>query len=253
MSGQSSVNPTELWDEYLRLEKDFLDFITYVPLKDEHYSVWSPRLADLLLRIGSNVDSFCKNALFDSTFDQTTDIIMYRSRARTADGASKISMKDYQNIFETAYNLSTKRIVSIRERKVIAPYDSWISNNSPKWWSDYNAIKHDRFLHQTRATMNSALQGLGALFILYICHLETRKYLIDIDFFNLGGCPKERARGIVLCQPEPIDHEFGYLRMYGKSSLFGYVFEILKRPITDENRIKIFSSDTPKFDRAFLD
>ena len=49
------------WDEdYLLLEKEFLNFIKYVPLTSEHYDVWSMKLANLLLLIGSSIDYFLK-------------------------------------------------------------------------------------------------------------------------------------------------------------------------------------------------
>jgi hypothetical protein len=251
MLSSSVISPVELWAEYSRLEKDFLESLHFVPLTTEHNLVWSPHFADLLLRIGSNVDSFFKNAIFDPTLDSVSDIELFRKRARNEGKVSMLTMKDYKNIFGNFYNLSSKRVVVIRKNEVISPFSRWSTESVPQWWEEYNAIKHDRFYNQKNANLQSVLEGLAAFFLLFITHLETRQFLIDIDFFSLGGVPKERAKEVVLCKIEPLDAEM-YFRIYGKSSLFGYAFEFKNRPISDEDRIKIFQLSTPQFDRVFL-
>lgn len=53
------------WEEnYRNLESDFLNFIKYVPLCEEHEDVWSFKLVNQLVLIGSSIDSFFKCAMY---------------------------------------------------------------------------------------------------------------------------------------------------------------------------------------------
>ena len=68
----TSFNSYLFWEEdYLPLETEFLNFIRYVPLTEEHKDVWSLKLANQLLLIGSSIDSF-----FKYYFECITPILM---------------------------------------------------------------------------------------------------------------------------------------------------------------------------------
>ena len=66
-SGQS-------WHNYEDLETNVLECFTYVALDVDHLEVWSNRLGELLLRIGSAIDSFFYTARTSSLFENEQGI-----------------------------------------------------------------------------------------------------------------------------------------------------------------------------------
>ena len=157
-------NPELVWEVYLSLEEEFLNYVKYVPLVSNHSNVWSYPLANLLNNIGSSVDSFCKNAIFCESLDSVDEIQSIR------DDGNKQNMKFYRQIFDGKYHLSNKKIFELQNMSLISPFDKWRDGNTPIWWKDYTDIKHDRFRNKERATLNSTLEALGGLFLLFLNH-----------------------------------------------------------------------------------
>lgn len=48
----------------------------------------------------------------------------------------------------------------------ISPFQGWQGGfTTPAWWDAYNKLKHDRFSHQTEATLDHAVNAVAALFL----------------------------------------------------------------------------------------
>ncbi len=231
-------NPDLVWEVYLSLEDEFLNYIKFVPLVSNHNKVWSYPLANLLNNIGSSVDSFCKNAIYCESLDGFNEIPSIRE-----DG-TKQNMKYYRKIFDTKYHLSDKKIFELQSMSSLYPFNKWKEGNTPIWWKDYTDIKHDRFRNKERATLNSTLEALGGLFLLFLNHQETKDVLIDRDVIFRGGHPKEYSKSI-LSRGEPIEKLCN--QFYAKTSLFGYVFEDKFRQFDDEERKRILSPAYPGY------
>jgi hypothetical protein len=153
-------NPELVWEVYLSLEEEFLNYIRYVPLVPNHYNVWSYPLANLLNNIGSCVDSFCKNAIFCESLDGCDDIQSIRQSSK------KQNMKYYRQIFDKKYRLSDKKIFELENMSSLSPFRQWKNSETPTpiWWTDYTDIKHDRFRNKEKAILISTLEALGGLF-----------------------------------------------------------------------------------------
>lgn len=207
--------PELVWETYQSLENEFLDCIDYIPLSEEHYSVWSYKLANLLNNVGSSVDSFFKNAIECKSLDDFKGITKIR------DPDAPRNMKVYRDIFNGRYNLSKKTIFEIKNYTTIYPYKEWSELGTLNWWNDYLKIKHDRFENHKRATLKTTLDALGALFLLFLNQKETIPMLVDIEIIK-SGFEKDYCTNL-LFQGEPLK-EIGSA-VYAKTSLFGYVFE----------------------------
>lgn len=231
-------NPELVWEVYLSLEEEFLNYVKYVPLVSNHSNVWSYPLANLLNNIGSSIDSFCKNAIFCESLDGVDEIQSVRE-----DG-NKQNMKFYRQIFDGKYHLSNKKIFELQNMSSHSPFDKWRDGKTPIWWKDYTDIKHDRFRNKERATLNSTLEALGGLFLLFLNHKETTNVLIDNDVIFRGGHPKEYCKS-VLSRGEPIEELCN--QFYAKTSLFGYVLEDKFRQLDDEERKRILSPAYPGY------
>lgn len=213
-----TLDPDLAWDEYKFLEEDFVKYLRYVPLTNEHKDVWSLYLGDLLIRIGSISDSFFRRAIYSSVLDNATEIRRYRALDDL-----KINMRVYRELYEPFYQLSSKKIYELRTFGQLNPFSSWSSNDSPYWWKNYNHVKHDRFKNKKEATLKSVLEALSGLFILNVLHLETMQVLIDYDIIN-SGLAKGYLKS-VLSKKEPLEE---IETVYAKTKLFGYVFESTK-------------------------
>lgn len=223
-------NPELVWEVYLSLEEEFLNYIKYVPLVPNHSNVWSYPLANLLNNIGSSVDSFCKNAIFCESLDDITEIQAIR------DDSAKQNMKYYRQVFDTKYHLSDKKIFELQSQSSLCPFIKWRDGNTPLWWKNYTDIKHDRFRNKELATLNATLEALGGLFLLFLNHKETIPVLVDHNIVKTRFT-KESCKELLL-MGEPIsDIKAG---IWAKTSLFGYVFES-KFSIGDEERKRILS------------
>jgi hypothetical protein len=225
-------DPDLVWNQYLTFEDEFVHYLRYVPLEEEHYNVYSMRLGDLLNNVGSIVDSFFNNAIYCDCLDDIQNINKFRQKKER-------KMRDHRQIFENYYNLSNKEIFVLKNFSKIAPFSNWNENKPLEWWKKYTLIKHDRFENRKQATLKTTLEALGALFLLNVIHLDTRGILIrdgiipnvSINSTATGG----REIFIeMLLKKEPLD---GFVITYAKSRLFGYVFELKELKMTDNDKI----------------
>jgi hypothetical protein len=211
-----TLDPDIAWDEYKFLEEDFVEYLRYVPLTNEHKDVWSLYLGDLLLRIGSILDSFFRRAIYSPVLDNANSISRYRAL-----DDFQINMGIYRELYNPFYNLSSKKIYELRTFEQLTPFLSWSSDDSPCWWKNYNHVKHDRFKNKKEAKLKSVLEALSGLFILNVIHLETMPVLVDYDIIH-SGLAKGYLKS-VLSNREPLEV---IENIYAKSKLFGYVFEL---------------------------
>ena len=213
-----TLNPDLVWDEYKFLEENFVEYLRYVPLTNEHKDVWSLYLGDLLIRIGSILDSFFRRAIYSSVLDNATNITRYRAL-----DDHKINMVVYRELYDPFYQLSSKKVYELQTFEQLNPFLSWSSNESPDWWNKYNHVKHDRFKNKKEATLKSVLEALSGLFTINVLHLETMPVLVDYGIINsivVKGHIKD-----VLSKKEPLEE---LATIYAKTKLFGYVFESTK-------------------------
>lgn len=240
------------WEEdYKSLEADFLEFVTYVPLSEEHMDIWSLKLANQLLLIGSSIDSFFKCAMASLRKQMIQDHIdarkydflglekegvwewyFYQGIGYTIEDFKDESefynnlLKDnqpnmglYRTIFEDFYQLSTKKIYVLRTQEEFTPFKEWAGDKSPQWWLSYRDLKHDRFQNRKDATLKTVLDALSALFLLNVYHIDTRKYLVNKRVIRSN---------MKLDHPYFLNSRKKYETIQpiiAKTDLFGYVWE----------------------------
>lgn len=220
-----SFEPDLAWEEYTAIEEKFTDFLKHVPLASEHFNVWSLYLGDILIQVGSILDSYFRNILYSPVLDSAPNIKSIRRKDLT-----DITMKDFREVFEPFYQLSEKNIFVLRTREKIKPFLEWSSGRAPQWWDSYNEVKHDRFKNKKEATLKTVLDSIAGLFLLNIMHVEERPILVD-----LGVIKSSYAKGFlkgILRNPEPIGG-YGAI-IYAKSKEFGYVFQLKDRDLENE-------------------
>jgi hypothetical protein len=90
-------------------------------------------------------------------------------------------------------DLPTRKVFVPRYGLTLTPWDNWAGNTNPDWWRSYNNVKHERNTHFQEATLQNALNALGALLILtYIYYNRSIGAAVP-----LGISPKETTQHLV--------------------------------------------------------
>jgi hypothetical protein len=197
-------------DRYHALEEDLLRFLDYVTLEfypkpqNQKY-IRSIYLADLMLRIGSNIGIF-----FDKFIEglvsgeiRVADPLFSMDESRKArEELREIKQKNSSNPKWQGWNwnnyqkldpiliLSDRHVLLIPLNEIIYPFKyngksggkSWMDikkSDTTFWWNSYNKIKHNAAFKG--ANLNNVLQALAALFVLsidsnFIYSEKARKY-----------------------------------------------------------------------------
>jgi len=124
------------WEYYKDLERQFEDFLAYVPYIDKNEKTSSFRLANLLLSIGGYVDSAFKKMAFYHGFNRghseirkiREKIKQSRENIRKGKGPITISIEENLKAFDKEYGISKERIIFKRlpERELVHPFEPYI-------------------------------------------------------------------------------------------------------------------------------
>lgn len=220
------------WDQdYLNHEAVFLDYLKYVPLDEINENVWSLKLAEQLLLIGSSIDSFLKcaksslrNSFIDERLINTFKGICYTYEDFEEESIfysrllkNESNMGAFRELFENYFYLSDKIVYILINNNELRHFKKWADDKSPEWWKVYTKLKHDKYKNRKKATLKVVINALAALFLLNITHLQNRRYLIDIEIIRSNIQLKE--------YDSFLNGDFHNINpIIAKTKLFGYIF-----------------------------
>lgn len=164
------------------LENDLIEFLKFIPLEyykesNERELIYSPRLANILMNIGSQIDSFFRywQKVHKKWMNDNHKVI-------TEENIKYLHFGDYKKIEQSDFSLN-KEIYILSIDKCIKPFEIVESdNNEPKvsiswekwkhgkenenksWWSAYNHIKHNGYYAIKEGNLDNVLKSLGAFF-----------------------------------------------------------------------------------------
>jgi hypothetical protein len=171
-------------DRYYELEEDFLKVLKYMPLEIYNTSevrekATSTYLADLLLRIGSNIDIVFKkmiqskyNYIYENKLKKINDKLIEEGKRPRAD--VDLRFDDYKEL-DAVCKLSDHRVTIIQTGEFLIPFKEWSKWKTPIWWSGYNQVKHHATLD--KANLDNVIQALAALFLLICMNKHSIKML----------------------------------------------------------------------------
>ena len=195
MDELKEFNPTfengGFWEYYKDLERQFEDFLVYVPYLDGNEKTYSFRLANLLLNIGAHVDSAFKEiARYPELSNKYPNIL------KKADGTvNKPTIWDYY-ILANEYNLQKTYVLFKRlpDREMIFPFRDYKKQvnfedekekvQPPYWWDVYNAVKHHFKDNFYRANLKTTRDALAGAFLLNVVHKPAVLRLNDIGLLK---------------------------------------------------------------------
>jgi hypothetical protein len=173
------------WEYYKDLERQFEDFLVYVPYLEGNEGTYSFRLANLILSIGAHIDSAFKEIARYPPFETKYPLIL-----KNADGKPKKStIWDYYPVAEEL-KLSKQKItfkrLSVREE--LSPFNTYQKAKDatgkdcitcPDWWNAYNDIKHNFKENFIDAKLKTVRDALAGAFLLNVVHVPASERLFD--------------------------------------------------------------------------
>lgn len=177
------------------LETDLIDFLNYIPIDyyigDERKEIYSPKLAELLIRIGSQVDIFFRH------YDVVHNIFKKFHPNKRFDIAN-FTIENYRDIERDGTKiLSNEKIILLSTNELIKPFEFWIDKRYPLWWNAYNNVKHQGFKNKKEGNLFNVIESLSALFLINCINKETTLKLIEYGYYNFNTDQiRERTREI---------------------------------------------------------
>jgi len=150
-----STGTLQHWNYFLALEHDLDVMSRYVEFCDDNLKVYSIELAHLLFAAASEVDVIAKLLC-----------------QRLEPDAPCSNIDDYRTVLRVALPELPERTVYLpRYGLDFRPWANWSDpTEHPDWWRSYNRVKHQRDRYFDQATLQHALNAMGALLILAYCH-----------------------------------------------------------------------------------
>lgn len=191
------------WHKYLYLENKLIDISKYVTVDKKNFTAWGEELADLLVLIGNEMDTFFRD-MFDCPYFQT-DPNFLSIRKRKA----KWTMREYRKVYEIYYELSENSLdfqLGLGGAYNISPF-SKLSARRPSWWTAYNKIKHEHYDHLRKANLKNVVNCLGGLLILNALHLCSKHRLAINRLIKYQDPIRQSALDIIIDEPARISNE----------------------------------------------
>jgi hypothetical protein len=181
------------WELYNDLERQFQNFLEYVPYLPGNETVYSFKLLNLIVGFGGHIDSAFKEMARYSKFSENEGCRKILERASERKGIISTGV----DAFDDIYGISTKKVGFKRliKRKDIIPFScDEEENHVPKWWKFYNDLKHDVGINIREANLKNTRDALAGAFLLNVIHKPAILRLNDY--------------GVLKWPPEPIEGEF---------------------------------------------
>lgn len=166
--------------------------LNFIPAAKSEY-IKSIYLADLMLKIGSNIsiffDKFIEDHVISGDISITANLFSWEESRKNRAELKEIKSKNLLNPrwqgwnwanykkLEPILSLSDRHVLLIPLNETIYPFKyngkrtgkSWIeiiASETDFWWNSYNKIKHNAAFRG--ANLNIVIQALAALFLLFI-------------------------------------------------------------------------------------
>ncbi|RUR67350.1 hypothetical protein EJP67_09785 [Variovorax guangxiensis] len=155
------------WNYFLAVEAELVACSRYVEFSPNNFLCYSNEFAKLIVLASAEVDSIFQELC---------------KRLAPSSKAEKIT--DYFPILMNAYPLLTQCEVAIaRYQLALKPWQGWTTSQRPDWWSkSYNKLKHERSANFSNATLEAALNAIGAQFLaLQLYHYAAHNEHVSVD------------------------------------------------------------------------
>jgi hypothetical protein len=187
------------WEYYKDLERQFENFLDYVPYLEGNENTYSFRLANMILAIGGHIDSVLKKIAEEPSFSSKYPEMLNPKvkKGEHKGGPRDQELIDYYPISEE-YKLYEKIVVfkCLPNREEISPFKEYRKElgKVPYWWTKYNGIKHQFSVNFKEANLKTVRDALAGAFLLNVIHDPAADRLARYKLLT----PKYAPRGFQL-------------------------------------------------------
>jgi hypothetical protein len=175
---QATFENGGFWEYYKDLERQFENFLDYVPYFEGNQKIFSFRLANLILGLGAHVDSAFKEVVkYQGFSDKYPKLLRKAKRGKTNIG-------DYLPLAES-YKLSGKvvKFKCLPNGILVTPFINYLRKtkrvSTPQWWRVYNKVKHQFSDDFQKATLRTTRNALAGAFLLNVIHIPSATRLAE--------------------------------------------------------------------------
>lgn len=163
------------WPIYLNLENELIDLSNKIHIDDKQLDVYSPLIADLIIRCAVEVEAISKEMYLKLNTENTketrdlffdTDCMEYIN-SKWDICAKEVSIKAINFYFTKEENKILRPLYKANKRGA----------SSAKWLVAYQGLKHDRKNNLAKGNLRNAINALGALYILNLYYKYHEKGL----------------------------------------------------------------------------
>lgn len=196
------------WAAYKAIEEDMLRVAEYIPLETRRYEVYSFKLADIIMRSCSHIESLFKDVIRNQDLSDHPNQQKIKKSKEILEEPEESKKKkwltigDYREIFADYLNLAPIEVTIRRNNDIKRPFEKFKNpdpnHKTPPWWQAYNKLKHDFYSEVEEGNLENALSSLSALFVLNckiplhfkleenINYLVTNKVITSPNFIHAG-------------------------------------------------------------------
>lgn len=187
------------WNAYKRIENEVLNLSESIHFDDAQLSVYSSRIADLLVRTVIEIESLSKELYLinGGSYHEGKELYYDTDCIKYLEDIWKISHK-------TVFVSTPYFYFENEENKVIQPLRKAFKrgSSSSKWQQAYQAVKHNRIKNLKKGNLCNLIHALGALFILNVYYRDTQfspvadkdasnsDWGLGSDLFTVKICPE---------------------------------------------------------------
>lgn len=176
------------WEYYRDLERQFEDFLNYVPYLDRNEDTYSFRLVNLILAIGAHINSAFEEMAKYPEFAKKYPALLKTIKKK------KANIKDYY-VLAAYYKLPQREVMFKRlpERENLIPFQQYKlakdekgekKVETPDWWRAYNSVKHRFSQNFEKANLRNARNALASAFLLNVSHKPAALRLYDYNIMK---------------------------------------------------------------------
>jgi len=174
------------WAAYKSIEEDLLRVIEYIPLETRQYEVYSFKIADLIIRSCTQIESIFKEIIREGLFLEEMQNETYQELIKKIENG-RTNILSLMKPFLERLNLKEVSFTIRNNGDRLFPFGTYFVDEKkeiPFWWTIYNHLKHDFSKNLPLATLRAACCSLGALFILVCIIPRNQEYLILNDILT---------------------------------------------------------------------
>lgn len=166
------------WPVYQNLERELLELANQIHFDDQQVNVYSVKLAELLMRCSTEIESISKALYKDLGGD------MCPIDTKTGQKRSLYFDTDCIDLLQKNWFIGEKEVGVVAKNFYftddkyckLTPLHNANKRDRCSWKKAYQAVKHNRTENLCKATVGNVIQALGALYLLNIYYMnETLK------------------------------------------------------------------------------